>query len=153
MIDHTPFEKTLPRLDDPAWMEVAIRSRQAASTELRTAPAGNVLMTVYSGDVIHVMREVRDGSWIAAKVGYKVGWLDTTYIGLAKIRRQERPPEPTVQPLEFNDWLETATEQAIPTDFLKLQTQEMPAVKVQRNVGTSEVSRIIDRLKGLFARR
>lgn len=164
MIDNTPLRTTtyntppLPAQEDPAWIEVAVRSRLAASAELRSVPAphaGALLMTVYTGDVIHVMRDVRCGEhWIAAKVGYKVGWLDVSCIAMAKIRQRSQP-EP-VREMGFNEWLDTATEQSIPQEFLALQTQEMQSVTAQPDtplVDSKDVNRIISRLKAFGRKR
>ena len=69
----------LPRWDDPRWESAAVRPKTRHMSELRTMPREGMsaaLMLVYAGDMVSIMRGAYYGEWIAAKVGYKIGWIN-----------------------------------------------------------------------------
>lgn len=88
----------LPKSNDPRWRQATVRPRRQKTSDLRTEPGvemGSAVLTIYTGDVISIIRAVNHENWIAAKVGYKVGWLDSTHLELAmtKILNPAMVPE------------------------------------------------------------
>lgn len=76
----------LPKSSDERWRQATVRPRRQKTSELRTQPGeglGNAVLTVYAGDVISIIRGIHHDNWIAAKVGYKVGWLNSGDLDLA----------------------------------------------------------------------
>lgn len=76
----------LPKTNDPRWRQATVRPRRQRTSDLRTIPGedlGSTVQTVYTGDVISIIRAVSYESWIAAKVGYRVGWLNSHDLDLA----------------------------------------------------------------------
>jgi hypothetical protein len=78
-----PGYPMLPHWNDARWETATVRPKTRHMTELRNLPREKVsasLLLVYSGDVVSIMREMRYGDWIAAKVGYKLGWLNYRHV-------------------------------------------------------------------------
>lgn len=151
---------SLPDFNDPSWTHTTIRAREFPCTDLRTTPtseANNSILTVYAGDVVSVMREIRFGSWIAAKVGYKVGWLNAADIGFAMIRQPMVEPEPypePPQPASATEWYRETSEEAIPQELLTSHADSINAqadTREQPRVGSGDVNRIIKFLKRRLA--
>lgn len=70
----------LPLFGDPRWLEAAVAPRKQRSTQLRPAPRTMMSTgqaTVFAGDIVHIMPDVVHEDWVAARVGRKLGWLNT----------------------------------------------------------------------------
>jgi hypothetical protein len=107
----SPLYPKLPDPDDPRWQQAVVRARHKRSTELRTLPhhrLSSALLTVHAGDSVSIISEIRSGAWIMAKVGYKVGWLNTDDVDFATTQSMSgasgqtftarpRDPQPTTE--------------------------------------------------------
>lgn len=70
----------LPEFGDPRWQEAAVAPRKQRSTQLRPAPRTTMSTgqaTVFAGDIIHIVPDILYEDWVAARVGRKLGWLNT----------------------------------------------------------------------------
>jgi len=72
----------LPPPDDTRWQQALVLERRQRVTVLRDIPEdyGAALHDVHSGDMIYIIRAWRYDTWIAAMVGYRVGWLNIAHI-------------------------------------------------------------------------
>lgn len=154
----------LPEINDPQWTQVTIRSRVENATALRTEPDvydDNIMMMVYSGDVVSVMRDCRYDKWIAAKVGYKMGWLNVSEIGFKLIRQSATPPPVYIPTPSYDmrdsaiesspEWYEITTENAIPQELLTSQLDDVKRTTQTHEaaaVNSNDLCRIIKHLKG-----
>jgi hypothetical protein len=117
------------------------------------------LLLVYSGDVVSIMRQTRYGDWIAAKVGYKLGWLNYRHIDFMLMDIFEEHPHRHVK-------------ETIPSDLMRqlngLEWEDPDETLPSRNfylggyedeiddeedddapLSQSDVKRIIKHLKGI----
>jgi len=96
----------------------AFRGRILA--ELRMLPDegyGEIVLHVYTGDIVSVVRDLRFDYWIAAKVGYKIGWLNIYHVNftLTKVLNTYTAPRESVYD---TTWLEEETSEVIPQELL-----------------------------------
>jgi hypothetical protein len=139
-----PSYPRLPLPEDERWQIAIVRPKTQKHAELRTLPRpklSEALLTVYAGDTVFTVNTIRYGSWVAAKVGYKVGWMDTTLVELALTRV---PAEP--HPGDGHD-----DDPAMPDEIL-MQMRAMglsPEDKGEITLTAKDVTRIIRYLKGI----
>jgi len=72
----------LPKIDDPRWTKVHVYPKLDTTAEIRKLPRAamsKTLIMVNRGAVIQVIGEARCGSWIAARVGESIGWIDEAF--------------------------------------------------------------------------
>lgn len=144
--DTRPGYPLLPHLDDSRWRAAIVRPKRQESTELRDLPrdkASETLTTVYSGDTVYIIRDIHYHSWVAAKVGYKIGWLNSWHIDLTMARWLNPEPETT--------WVQESQE-TIPQELLISQIESLNEAldpETEIRLSKREVSRIIGYLKGI----
>ena len=144
-----PSFPNLPRHNDPRWQQVIVHPRRQRTTDLRSRPhprVSQVVMTIHSGDIINVVSEIRFETWIAAKVGDRLGWLNTWYVGI-ELRDATQP----VRPVSAHDWMESTTEPSIPKELLVSQMESTlrEVEQIEDRLSTQEVNRIVRYLKGI----
>lgn len=91
-----PTYPLMPAADDDRWQSATIRARRQKSSTLRSLPhlrLSRSLSHVFAGDTVEVIREVRFEEWIAAKVGYQLGWLNTLDVDFVIMRPINTPDE------------------------------------------------------------
>lgn len=74
-----PAPLELPKQGDSRWKEVVTRPRLKHQTPLQKLPIDTdevTLHTVYAGDLIAIVPEIRRKNYVATRVGYLVGWID-----------------------------------------------------------------------------
>lgn len=146
------YHPQLPESNDPRWRQVMVRVHGPGTAELRTYPEdqySDVILYVYTGDLISVIKESRLGYWIAAKVGYKIGWLNIYYVNftLTKVFDTYATPQESIHE---TGWLEEETDQAVPQELL---TSEVEAFRdeletpTEPRVTPKDLRRIIKHLK------
>ncbi len=95
--DRSAIEETqpgyppLPRIHDRRWQPMIVNERSRHSAELCSLPrlkANHPLLTVYVGDCIEIIQQVRYGVWIAAKVEQQVGWLNTIHLDFVPVQEE-----------------------------------------------------------------
>ena len=148
-----------PKPDDSRWREVAVRARTQPQAEIKRLPvdsSSGTLAIVYLGDTISIIPEIQHEFWIAAKVGYHVGWINTRAVKLISLRsRTERFLEETKphDPVRITDTFpahnsdrdaESETQPAPP-----VQLALKPRQRRTSPLGRSDINRIINHLKGL----
>lgn len=168
-----------PDYDDPGWCEVAVRSRTQSQTEIKRMPLDvndADITTVFVGDTIAIMPEVKHQYYVAARVGYHVGWINFKHVKLVSLKPRNRHLEetrPGTSPTrderiaQYQEQLRQRQErqQAQEINYYHQQdtydeqeTQPAPATIPQYEppIPRKDVNRIIDKLKslgGLFGRR
>lgn len=153
------FFPELPATNDPRWRQATVRVQGQANTELRTYPDetySNVILYVYTGDIVSVIRESRFEFWIAAKVGYKIGWLNIYCVNftLTKVLNHYETPQTTTPALESEWWAETG-EHDVPQELITSQVEafhEDIEPSTEKRISSKDVNRIIRFLKGLGGR-
>lgn len=84
-----PPQPTLPDLKDPRWQPAEIQARGKTNIELRSQPRiklSQVLAEINDGERVAIIREVRYKSWIAARIGRRIGWIDAAGISFTMAR-------------------------------------------------------------------
>lgn len=169
-----------PDYNDPRWCEVAVRSRSQSQTEIKRIPLDvneADITTVFVGDTIAIMPDVKHQYYVAARVGYHVGWINFKHVKLVSLRPRNRHLEetkPSTSPqrderiAQYQEQLRQRQErqQAQQINYYQQQddtyeeqeTQPAPAAipRQPANIKRNDVHRIIDKLKslgGLFGRR
>lgn len=170
-----------PDYDDPRWCDVAVRSRTQSQTEVKRFPAeanGVDITTVFVGDTIAIMPEVKYQYYVAARVGYHVGWINFKHVKLVSLRPRNRHLEETKPDssslrderiAQYQEQLKRRQEQQQAQqiryyqqqdEYEEQETQPAPATnpppRRQTTVARKDVQRIIDKLKNLgslFGRR
>lgn len=92
----------LPEFGDPRWREAAVAARKQRSTQLRPAPRTTMSTgqaTVFAGDIIHILPEVQYQDWVAARVGRKLGWLNTEDVDFVDPEAPKAVVEDLTRPL------------------------------------------------------
>lgn len=146
--DTKPGYPLLPRLDDGRWRQAIVRPKRQDYTEVRDLPRqkANLITTVYNGDTIAIILEVRYQHWVAARVGYKVGWLNSANIDLTMPRWLNTEPIYHPEPATWYDEPDDHIPQELLTTELEALTdviEHEPDVQLTKR----EVSRIIGYLK------
>ncbi len=88
-----PMYPRRPSPDDPRWRDVAVRSRTRNQTNITRFPAddGEIeITTVYAGDTIAIIPEVQFHYYVAARIGYHVGWVNFKHVKLLSLKPGKR---------------------------------------------------------------
>lgn len=99
-----PMFPRCPDYDDPRWCEVAVRSRTQSQTNIKRIPLdtdGTEIATIFIGDTIAIVPEVKHKYYVAARIGYHVGWVNFKHVKLVSLaprnrRLEETKPQPPV---------------------------------------------------------
>ena len=180
-----PMFPRRPAVDDTRWRDVAVRSRSQEQTNINRFPleeSGMQIATVYAGDTISIMPEVQHEYFVAARIGYRVGWINFRHVKLVSLARgrrmlEETKPDPPVdrnahiahrqwtqheerqyqEPSQYQEaqgYQETQYQQA---DYVEQETQPAPPLeRIPPPIERNDVKRIINKLKslgGIFSRR
>jgi len=124
--------------------------------------AGGEITTVYVGDTIAIMPDVKYQYYVAARIGYHVGWINFKHVKLVSLqprnrRLEETKPEPPVQRDEriaqYQEQIRSHIPQAnIPSyNDYEEETQPAPpqAPRQAPPIPKKDVNRIISKLKSL----
>lgn len=88
MEDTQPGYPPLPPKDDSRWQLALVHPRSRNEGQLCTLPRlrlNHPLTTVYTGDQLHILPDVRFGVWLAAKVDHHIGWLNSIHLDFEAI--------------------------------------------------------------------
>jgi len=151
-----PLYPPLPRLNDPRWQKMIVYPKRQRQTHLLHVPDpqwGDVTMTLYRGDYIHVIHDLRHRTWVAARAGDRLGWLNLWHAELLRIRTDEHGnPLPHMIPIhDDDDDMDETVEIEIPRALIlsqvsrKLNEVEQPTRSSRPS--QNEISRIIRHLK------
>lgn len=168
-----PMYPRCPDMSDPRWRDVAVRSRSQNHTEIQRFPTearGMEIATVYSGDTISIMPEVKYQYYVAARVGYHVGWVNFQHVKLVSLQSRNRgyleetkPNIPHDQDQRIAQRQAEMQQRALEADQMHARIAEeetQPASpRMERKpapIARKDVNRIINKLKslgGIFSRR
>jgi len=173
MDETQPGYPTLPPSSDLRWQAVVVHARSRDSGILCSLPrlkANFPIATVHAGDIVAVMPQVRYGVWVAAKLDYSTGWLNTIHLDFSPYEHNpyefdtfadddfetgnlETEPYPTAYGNRANPHYQAA--QAVTTDFVDKMREigtHMDQPEDTNKPDKGEVNKIIGYLKGLFGR-
>lgn len=88
-----PMYPRRPSPDDPRWRDVAVRSRTRNQTNITRFPADGdeiEITTIYAGDTIAIIPEVQFHYYVAARIGYHVGWVNFKHVKLLSLKPGKR---------------------------------------------------------------
>jgi len=162
-----PGYPPLPAGNDPRWQMMVVQARSRDAGVLCSLPrlkANFPITTVYAGDIVALMPKVRYGVWVAAKLDYSTGWLNTLHLDFSPY--EHNPYEMNTFDEDFDTGnMETEPYPTANTHYEAAQAVTDDFMQKMRDIGTridepeepnthnkGEVNRIIGYLKGLFGR-
>ena len=173
-----PMYPRLPNTDDMRWREVAVRRRTRNQTNVLRFPVDGddmAIMPVYAGDTIAIMPEVQYEYYVAARIGYHVGWINFKHVKLLSLKAGRKsafledttpdvPPNRDERIAQHREMQQRAyiAEQEYQQaqddydDYVEEETQPAPPPRREAPIPKKDVHRIIDKLKSLgsiFSRR
>ena len=134
----------LPMINDVRWQQSIVYPKLDTCVEIRKLPRtalSPAIVSVSRGENIAVMHQVRHLSWIAAKMGNQVGWIDTAFTRFEMLGQSQTPTQTSVIEHDIPETL-MAHMQAIGAVF---ETTEEPLVMMTQ----SEFDSILQALKGI----
>lgn len=163
-----PGYPILPSTNDTRWQPMVTHARSREESILGSLPrlkSNFPIATVHAGDVVYLMPQVRYGVWVAAKVDYNTGWLNTLHFDFMPYESEtfaldkfddsefaygdvETEPYPMASP-------NYQAAQQVTDDFIDQMRElgtELDQPQEEIKPEKKEVNRIIGYLKGLFGR-
>lgn len=141
----------LPGTDDPRWRYATVMARDELSTELLSQPHdrhSDALWLVHRGDMVWIMREVRHRQYVAAKVGYHIGWLNIVHVKPKLIAPTE--DDIPARKLATGEWLAAVNEPQVPQELLATEAEQFNhTAQTEQRATSRDVSRIIRFLQGI----
>ncbi len=162
-----PMYPRQPDVDDPRWRDVAVRRRTRNETSITRFPVDVddvAIMHVYAGDTIAIIPEVQYEFFVAARVGYHVGWINFKHVKLLSLKpnhkggflEDTRPDAPPNRDERIAQYKEMQARQYVPQTQFEEETQPTHVERQPPPIPKKDVRRIIDKLKslgGMFSRR
>jgi len=171
-----PMYPRRPDVDDDRWRDVVVRRRTRNETSVLRFPieADDIaIMPVYAGDTIAIIPEIQFEYYVAARIGYHVGWINFKHVKLLSLKpgrksayledtRPDVPPDRDERIQQHRD-MQRRAYIAQPDyaddghdEYTEEETQPAPVERKPPPIPKKDVHRIIDKLKslgGLFSRR
>lgn len=149
-----------PHVEDPRWREVAVRPRTQNQTAIKRFPVeaeGVEITTIFVGDTIAIMPEVQYHYFVAARVGYHVGWVNFKHVKLVSLKAspsrflEETKPQTPISREEIVEHNRTRSQEMQAAHRYSDETQPAPQQRPRQEppVAKSDIHRIINRLKSL----
>lgn len=166
-----PMYPRCPDMGDPRWRDVAVRSRLQNQTDIKRFPTdaqGLEVATVYSGDTMSIIPEVKYQYFVVARLGYHVGWVNFNHVKLVSLQSRNRgyleetnPDVPDMRDeriAQQAEMMQRAQDAAYQQTRYEEETHPAPPPMERKPppIASKDVNRIIHKLKslgGLFSRR
>lgn len=170
-----PMYPRIPEWDDTRWRDVAVRRRTHNQTSVLRFPAeadGIEIMPVYAGDTIAIIPEIQYEYYVAARIGYHIGWINFKHVKLLSLKPgrksaflEDTSPDAPIRDERITQARDMQERRYIPPaqyvdegydEYDEEETQPAPVERKPPPIPKKDVNRIIDKLKslgGLFSRR